>query len=68
MADMPHIRQCLTAMREHGGRGGGAGSSAICLSRARIPALIHSSRRNRIVVAEQVESPIPSYEQPNRTT
>ena len=43
-------------------------SSAICLSRAKIPARIHSSRRARIVVAEQAESAIASYEQPNRRT
>ena len=36
--------------------------------RAKIPALIHSSRRSRIVVAPQVQSAIDSYEQPNRRT
>jgi len=41
---------------------------AICLSRAKIPALIHSSRRSRIVVAEQAQSAIASCEQPNRRT
>jgi hypothetical protein len=30
-------------------------SSAICLRRAKIPALIHSSRRARVVVAEHCE-------------
>ena len=34
------------------------------LSSAKIPALIHSSRRSRIVVAEQAPSAIDSYEQP----
>lgn len=29
---------------------------------AKIPALIHSSRRSRMVVAEQVQSAIDSYE------
>jgi len=43
-------------------------SSAICLSRAKIPALIHSSRRSRMVVAGQVQPAIGSYEQPNRRT
>jgi hypothetical protein len=42
--------------------------SAICLSLAKIPALIHSSRRSRIVVAEHCESAIDSYEQPKRRT
>lgn len=43
-------------------------SRAICFSRAKIPVLIHSSRRSRIVVAEQVQSAIASCEQPNRRT
>jgi hypothetical protein len=43
-------------------------SSAICLSLAKIPALIYSSRRSRIVVAEQAQSAIASYEQPKRRT
>ena len=38
------------------------------MSLAKIPALIHSSRRARIVVAEQPQSAIASYEQPNRRT
>jgi hypothetical protein len=33
-----------------------------------MPALIHSSRRCRIVVAPQAQSAMDSYEQPNRRT
>ena len=40
----------------------------MAFSRAKIPAAIHSSRRCRIVVAEQVQSAMDSYEQPNRKT
>jgi hypothetical protein len=43
-------------------------SSAICFSCAKIPALIHSSRRSLIVVAPQLQSAIDAYEQPNRRT
>jgi hypothetical protein len=38
------------------------------LSSAKIPALIHSLRRSRIVVAPQRQSAIDSYEQPKRRT
>jgi hypothetical protein len=38
------------------------------VNRAKIAALIYSWRRSRIVVAEQAQSAIDSYEQPNRST
>jgi hypothetical protein len=38
------------------------------LSLLKTPALIHSPRRSRIVVAEQAQSAIDSYEHPNRRT
>ena len=44
------------------------GSRAIFFSSAKMPALIHSSRRSRIVVAPQVQSAIDTYEQPKRRT
>jgi aryl-alcohol dehydrogenase-like predicted oxidoreductase len=43
-------------------------SSAMFLRPAKIPASIPSSRRPRIVVAEQAQSAIASWEQPNRST
>jgi hypothetical protein len=44
------------------------GSRGIAFSFAKIPALIRSSRRLRIVAAEQAQSAIEAYEQPNRRT
>ncbi|MDQ0681722.1 hypothetical protein QFZ56_000685 [Streptomyces achromogenes] len=41
-------------------------SRAMCRSRAKTPSRIHSSRRLRIVVAEQVVSARASQEQPKR--
>jgi hypothetical protein len=57
-----------TAMSSRFRRCGRRASSAICLSVAKTPALIHSSWRPRIVLAEQSQSAIDSCEQPNRRT
>ena len=40
----------------------------MAFSLVKMPALIHSLRRSRIVVAPQVQSAIDTYEQPNRRT